>query len=668
MKKKRITLMCSMLFVSAAMVRAAVPDSLVLNQVVVTGTRTPKLLKDAPIHTRVINTADIERTDATDVQELLVQTLPGVEFSYAMSQQTHLNFSGFGGQSVLFLVDGERLAGETQDDVDFTRLNMANVERVEVVKGAASALYGSNASGGVINIITKTPKEPWTAKVHGRYGTHNDSRYGVTLGLNGGSVRNLLAFSATNVDSYGVRNGDKALAQTPFMVDTYYGGRTYNVSDKLTWQPRQNLRLTLRGGYFFRSKDTSTFGTPDHYRDLTLGARGVWDITPSQHVQLSYSFDQYDKAQHSSITDLCLRTYSNVQNATRLLYSNAMGQGTLTVGGDYMRDYLLNQKTSGGEYIQHTADVFAQYDYEFSEKWEAVGAVRYDYFSDGNESMVTPKINVRYKVQDNLTLRAGYGMGFRAPTLKEKYYIFNMVGIWDIVGGSIVGNTLRPEQSHNFTISADWVTKGYVLSAAAFYNKVHDRITTGAPRMKRDYPGDKDMLSTDKWLPYCNIKNYSTYGFDVTAQKRWENGLGARVAYAYVHEELPKDEDGEAINNQYQPARPHSLTVSADWDRQWHKNYGLDVVLSGRTVSAVDNIEFVDYTSIDPATGHLARKTVHYKAYTMWKLQVVQRLWQTAKLTFTVDNLFNYNPEYHYFNAPFTDGTSFLIGVSIDLR
>ena len=127
-------------------------DTIALSQVVVTGTRTPKTLADAPVATRVITSKDIERTDATDIQDLLTQELPGVEFSYAMNQQIHLNFSGFGGQSILFLVDGERLAGETMDDVDFSRLLMAGVERIEIVKGAASALYGSNAEGGVVNI------------------------------------------------------------------------------------------------------------------------------------------------------------------------------------------------------------------------------------------------------------------------------------------------------------------------------------------------------------------------------------------------------------------------------------------------------------------------------------------------------------------------------------
>ena len=148
-----------------------------LGEVVVTGTRTPKFLKDTPIQTRVINSKDLAKLDATNVQDLLQQELPGVEFSYAMNLQTHLNFSGFGGQGVLFLVDGERLAGETMDDVDFTRLSMDNVERIEIVKGAASALYGSNATGGVINIITKNSQKPLTLNVNARYAKHNEQRY-----------------------------------------------------------------------------------------------------------------------------------------------------------------------------------------------------------------------------------------------------------------------------------------------------------------------------------------------------------------------------------------------------------------------------------------------------------------------------------------------------------
>ena len=177
-----------------------------LGEVVVTGTRTPKMLKDVPVLTRVISSKDIQKTDATNIQDLLQTEMPGVEFSYAMNQQVNMNLSGFAGQSVLILVDGERLAGETMDNVDFMRLSMANVERIEIVRGAASALYGSNAAGGVINIITRKTSEPWTLHLDGRWGHHNEQRYNGVWGLHRGIVSNSLAFSHTSSDNYNVKN------------------------------------------------------------------------------------------------------------------------------------------------------------------------------------------------------------------------------------------------------------------------------------------------------------------------------------------------------------------------------------------------------------------------------------------------------------------------------
>lgn len=98
-----------------------------------------------------------------------------------MNQQRHMNFSGFGGQSMLILVNGERLAGENMDDVDFDRLVLSNVDHIEIVKGPVSALYGSNAAGGVINIITKRSTKPFALNVNGRLGKHNNQRYGNRL-------------------------------------------------------------------------------------------------------------------------------------------------------------------------------------------------------------------------------------------------------------------------------------------------------------------------------------------------------------------------------------------------------------------------------------------------------------------------------------------------------
>ena len=619
-----------------------------LNEVVVTGTRTPKFLKDTPILTRVINARELARLDATNVQDLLQQELPGVEFSYAMNQQTHLNFSGFGGQGVLFLVDGERLAGETMDDVDFTRLNMDNVERIEIVKGAASALYGSNATGGVINIITKRNRQPWTLNVNARYAKHNEQRYGASWGLNSKHWNNMLSAHFNRMDNYDVHSAANPVTR---IISTVYGDKTVNLKELLTWSPVSNFSLTGRAGYFFRETVRSV-DQPERYRDFSGGLRMNWQISDVDDLQASYAFDQYDKSDYQRITRLDIRDYSNVQNSFRLLYNHTFGGGdVLTVGSDLLHDYLYNTNLEGETRKQDSWDLFAQYDWRLNDQWELVGALRYDYFSDGKDSHLTPKLNVCYKPLRNLAIRAGYGMGFRAPTLKEKYYNFDMSGIWIVEGNE----HLKSEMSHNFNLSAEYTKGHYNYTASIYYNKVKNKLSTAAPYFKTA----EDKLP---YLPYSNLDDYSVCGGEVGAQAKWNNGLGARITYAYTKEQLAKDKDGNSINNQYIPAREHALNVRMDYDRQISSNYGLNIGLQGRVLSGVENVEYKDYYDVSKGTI-----SVEYPAYTLWKLSLVQRIGKAVKVNAALDNLFGYKPKYYYLNSPITDGVTFQIGVSIDI-
>lgn len=619
-----------------------------LDEVVVTGTRTPKFLKDTPIQTRVINAKEIARLDATNVQDLLQQELPGVEFTYAMNQQTHLNFSGFGGQGVLFLVDGERLAGETMDDVDFTRLSMDNVERIEIVKGAASALYGSNATGGVINIITKKSQKPVTLNVNARYAKHNEQRYGGTFGLNGKHWNNMFTVNFNRMDNYDVHSASNPVTR---IISTVYGDKTINFKDQLVWSSNKNFHLSGRAGYFFRETVRSA-DQPERYRDFSGGLGMQWNISEHDDFQASYAFDQYDKSDYQRITKLDIRDYSNVQNSLRLLYNHRFDRGdVLTIGSDFMHDYLYNTNLENETRNQNSWDLFGQYDWRISEQWEAVGAVRYDYFSDGKESHVTPKLNVCYKPIYNLSIRAGYGMGFRAPTLKEKYYNFDMAGIWIVEGNA----NLKSEVSHNFNLSAEFTKGHYNLTGSVYYNKVKNKLATSAPYFKT--PNDKLP-----YLPYANLDDYSVCGGEIGAQAKWNSGLGARLTYAYTKEQLAKDKDGHTINNQYIPAREHALNARVDFDKQFSKKYGLNIALQGRVLSGVENVEYKDYYDVSKGTI-----TVEYPAYTIWKLSVVQRVGNAVKVTAALDNVFGYKPKYYYLNSPITDGVNFQIGMSIDI-
>lgn len=653
MMKRTVFILPALSCLFPAALRADLPgDSIYkcveMEQVVVTGTRTPKLLANTPVLTKLITASDIAKADATNLRDLLQQVLPGVEFSYAMNQQVHMNFSGFGGQSMLILVDSERLAGETMDDVDFSRLCMDNVDHIEIVKGAASALYGSNAAGGVINIITKNGIRPFALNLNARLGRHHEQRYGLSWQQGAGRWSNLLTVNRNRSDNYDVHNGDNPVTR---VVATIYGDATWNFKEQLSYRPSEKLSLTGRAGYFYRQL-VRTSETPERYRDFSGGLRGVWKPDIHNSLDLSYAFDQYDKSDYQRITRLDIRDYSNVQNSLRLLYNHTFGSDdVLSLGADYMHDYLFNTNLEDRTRRQDSFDAFAQYDWNVSRQWEAVGALRYDYFSDGRISRLTPKVSVRYQPVRNLNFRASYGMGFRAPTLKEKYYNFDMAGIWIVEGNP----ALKPEVSHNFNLSADYTHRHYNFTLAAYYNRIRDKIATGAPFYKN--PSDRIPH-----LPYLNLDDYSVSGGEATAQARWPNGLTARLSYAYTHERLPKDKNSNAVNNQYIPARKHSMTGHIDWDRQFSTAYGLNIGLDGRFLSAVDNQEFVDYYDISKGI-----RTIHYPAYALFKLSLVQRIGKAVKASVILDNLFNYKPEYYYLNCPLTDGTNLMVGLSVDV-
>ena len=606
-----------------------------LGEVVVTATRTPKLLKDAPIVTRVITERDIQRTDATHIGDLLQTEIPGIEFSYSMNQQTSLNMSGFGGNSVLFLVDGERLAGETLDNVDYSRLNMDNVGRIEIVKGAASSLYGSNAVGGVVNIISKQSEEPWSVNINGRYGAHNEQRYGGSIGFKQGKFNSLTNIQYASIDEIDLSKGTDNTEIGDY--SKIYGHYTFNAKERLIYSPLDNLKFTARAGYFFRERNSSE-SLKDRYRGFSGGLKGNYTLGKSDDLELSYSFDQYDKSDYMVANSLDVRDYSNVQHSLRSLYNHTFAdKHILTVGGDYMRDYLMSyQFTDGRSYTQHTADAFAQFDWNPTKKFNLITGLRFDYFSEANLTNWSPKIGAMYKL-NNCSLRASYSGGFRAPSLKEMYMNFYMGNIFMIYGNP----DLKAESSHNFSFSSEYMNGKHSLTVTAFYNMVDNRITTA---WNKALEGQM----------YTNMSRLQITGVDANAQGRYDWGLSWRLSYAYTYEHIKK---GEPMLSS---TRPHTATARIAYDKDW-KNYGLSISVSGRYLSAVTTDVYTELTSYEETTEQT------YPAYTIWKLSISQRVWKGMNVTLGIDNLFNYRPDYYYGNSPSTTGTTCSLGLSVDI-
>lgn len=604
-----------------------------LDAVVVTGTLTPKPLKSVPVITRLITSADIRRSDATNIGDLLQSELPGIEFSYSMNQQTSLNIQGFGGNSVLFLVDGERLAGETLDNIDYARLNLDNVARVEIVKGAASSLYGSNAVGGVVNLISKIPDEPVAANVNARFGAYGSRRYGASLSVMKGRVGSVTNVQYTCVDSISLTDGNPDKGD----YGKIYGHSIWNVKERLIYLLNDRLRFTGRAGYFFRQRN-SQVAVKERYRDFTGGLKGNFDMSDGAKLEVSYAFDQYDKSDYQVETRYDVRDYSNVQHNVTARYSKTLfGFATLTGGGDFMRDYLMSyQFADNGSKRQYVADGYIQADLGLSPNFDLLGGARYDYYSEASVSHVSSKLAFMHKMR-RFTLRGSYAGGFRAPTLKEMYMNFNMANIFMIYGNP----DLKSETSHNFSLSGEYARHRYNFTLTGFFNMVDNRISTAWNTVLRGQQ-------------YVNMSRMNISGLEANAVMALPEGLGLRLSYSFTHEHIKK---GAPMVSS---TRPHTATIKVDYNRKF-RNYGLYVALNGRMLSSVTVDEFTSVTSYE------STQRVTYPSYAMWKLIVNQSVWRGVSLNVTVDNLFNYRPEYYYSNSPSTTGTTLAVGLSIDI-
>lgn len=615
------------------------PDATALDQVVVTATRTPKALKDAPVVTRLITANDIKIADATNIQDLLTEQMPGLEFGYAMNQETSLNMNGFGGNAVLFLVDGERLAGETMDNVDYSRLNLDNVGRIEIVKGAASALYGANAVAGVINIISRENSEPWTANVNTRYNDFNKEwRHGGSFSFNAGKWNSQTSIQRTT--------SDEVQLTSPFDTESnilhIYGGETFNVKERLTYKLSDKVKLIGRGGYFNRISKRSNYD--DHYMDYSAGLKTVMNLSENDNLEISYGFDQYDKARYVNDERTHDHDYTNRQNTVRALYSHIFGKNTLTVGADFLNDYLTTYQFADNESKnQNSCDAFAQFDYNPLQWLNIVASLRHDYFSASSQHATTGRLALMTKWK-GFSIRANYAGGFRAPTLKEMYMNFDMAGMQMIYGNP----DLKPEKSNNYNLAlehtgrvknAGFFTGQYSLTLMGYYNKYDKRITTGDYKDYQPGAGQPDVASR-----YCNEDGVEVSGINFSAQYRSDMGLGVKLDYSYLHV------GGRSVDSQFSQPRPHSATWRLDYDRQLCSFYRINAALSGRYLSSPD-------TNIEK----------HDSSYQLWKFTLQQRFLDAVNLNFTVDNLFGYTPKNYYWSSAMTTGRTFSVGLSIDI-
>lgn len=598
-----------------------------LEEIVVTGSHVERPLKEAPILTRVISRKDIQALNPMSMETLLQYELPGLQIVYnSMSQLPEIRYQGMEGQYMLFLVDGERVSGEGADhNVDFTRFNVDDIERIEVIRGSQSAVYGSNALGGVINIITKSANRPFTGHLGARYAGGNGQKYTASAGTKQNRFSSLSSVTYRMRDTYSVKDdegktvttvgpdGSVTQEQAAAATAMVYGYGIWDASQKIGYAITDKLSADLKGSFYHNKRDVRLSKKfRDYFVDYALNGKLKYLIDEKQQISASYMYDNYRKDKNYFEAGFTRTDYRNRTQTLRTDYTGTFGAHTLSAGVEgnfeYLKHYMMKDSADAR---METYSVYLQEDWKITSRLNIIASVRGDYHRKYRWH-VTPKVSAMYRPCKVLTFRAGYSQGFRSPSLKELYQEYDMGGLGILM---LYGNPdLKPETSNQYTLSAEFTRNGLNFSVSGYHNRFKNRIVY-------DVLGDG---SQDR--KYANREQSQTTGVEAILQMRMDCGLTLTGSYAYV------DDYQEVNGKNTSEIRPHSCTFSAIYARRFGK-IGANLSLHGQWASALD-------THSVEASG--AYKKVTYCARTLCTLNAGATLPRGISLSVGIDNLFNF--------------------------
>ena len=599
-----------------------------IKEVVVTATHSQKKLKDVPITVQVVTAEDIKKSQSTDFKTFLENEFSGINFTYD-GGSPNINMMGFGGKYVLFLMNGERMAGETFDNIDYDRIDIDNIERIEIIKGASSSLYGSNAIGGVINIITKDSKSPLDINAGYLYDSSRDHKANLSIGTKQ-KWGNLSISSFYKMrEPYIIT--DRISTSGVYNELNVAGFTNYGISPKLTFNLSPKINFSLTPGYYFSERNP---GTPageivrDRYYNYNLGLKTNIKFNDNQNLIVSGAFDRYDKYDYFRKINEKEKKYENeVWRISSQYNQNLFKKHTLVAGGEVLSEKLLsfmfkNESTGGRENAQ-TYSAFTQQDWVINPAVTIVTGARMDYHSIFKQYF-TFRLSGMYRFDETMTIRAGYSGGFRSPTLKELYT--NWFHPWG-GGFQLMGNkNLRPETSDNFNISIDFNFKKLNLTFITQYSKIKDKINLrgniGDTLRHVNLHGNTDVLSSEVSAIYKLNKNFHFKG-----------------SYSYYD-----------IGKRRSENRPHTLTFKAEYIPS-AKYYIPSIIISGKYLSRT-KIYDDDSSSF-----------VSYAPYSIWRLQLASKFPLGFTLTGGINNIFGYTADKVGFYSSVDIGRTFYLGL-----
>lgn len=650
-----------------------------IQEVVVTGTGTQRLLKNVPVQTEVISRKMLDSYGGKSIEEIL----SGLTASFAFAEGdmgSQMQLGGLANNYILILIDGKRIHGDVGGENDLGLIDPQNIERIEIVKGAQSALYGSDAMAGVINIITKKHTEKGIfADNSTRYGMHNDLRQHNTFAFNVGKVGSQTNFQMQRNDGW--QNTAKEYAEGMVLTDsktkTVNKFRNWQLAERLTYQPIQNLELYADGSYYIKhicrpqngthpSCDVYTYDL--RYNNASASVGGKYYLEDkAKGTKRNYLTLDADWNKHAYYYDYTARTYENVllkgekygpldgtwfsvpmypgqsklQSDQKRVMAQLKGvfylpcENTINAGMEYRYDYLnAPDRTETGTADDWTSALYVQDEFDKLSWLNVTAGIRL--VENRNFGVrLTPKVSAMFSAGD-FRFRLGWSQGFKTPTVKELHYRY-----LHVMGSSTffnIGNTkLNPQTSNYYSANAEYRGRKFTASVTGYLNKLVNMIAlVNVPvgeipaGITTAYLGDGSTNVQARM--YKNMDDARTYGIDVTLSYQVIKGLTITGAYSWLDTEanLYDVSKNRMTTVVIDGTAHHKWSASAMYSHTFCPRYKLGVNLSTRGSST-----------------RYYQNNGNGKQYQIWRINTTHDLGKTGKklayrLELCVDNIFNY--------------------------
>ncbi|MGM9734249.1 MAG: TonB-dependent receptor plug domain-containing protein [Prevotella sp.] len=632
-----------------------------LQEVVVTGTGTQHLLKDAPVQTEVISRQALKNFAGRSIEDILSQLSSSFDFEQGdMGSQMQMN--GLGNSYILILIDGKRLHGDVGGQNDLGLIDPNNIDRIEIVKGASSALYGSDAIAGVINIITRKHDEGLMVENKTRYGTHNDVRQHNGVALRWGKISSYTNFQLQHNDGW----QNTATEYTPSSAAPVTDSKSktaneftnWQIAERLAWNPTKAMEVYAEGSWYQKGIYRESGKYPKYdvynydlkYKNASATAGMKWTTGRGDLVTADVSWNKH--AYYHAFTTTTLaegfddngnfildypyfagqkllmsnqeRTMLNVKGVFALTNTNK-----LSAGLEARYDYLEAPASIKGKTASdNTEAIYLQDELQIFNLLHITAGLRLN----RNESFgwrLTPKLSAMLKVND-LRIRASWSQGFKTPTLKELNYQYarDMNGMILFLGNP----NLKPQTSNYVSLNAEYTIGHWNISATGYYNKLGDMITlvtipnSEAPDVYREQYGE--MLS--KVRRYMNMDDAKTFGADVTLRYTTDNlSLGAGYSYLDTDANIFDTTHDKMVNVTIDGMAHHKGNVFATWNHKFSPSYNLGIGIYGKF-----------------STKRYYQTNGDGKGYQIWRLTTTHDLGNKHGMAYRIeagiDNIFNY--------------------------